>query len=115
MVVVGGGRFLMSEVPLYHTAGYGGEFRPDSGQLSVTLSAGTLYVPTVLLSGLIYGLFTSELSKKTLCVSPPESLYAIEAMDPIGPLGFEGAQHRRTPRPSVGRIRIKALRPFGSQ
>ena len=39
---------------------------------------------------------------------------------PLGPLlifalGFEGAQHRQTLRPSVDGIRSKALRPFGLQ
>ena len=29
--------------------------------------------------------------------------------DPLGPFGVECAQHRRTPRPSVERIRRKAL------
>jgi hypothetical protein len=32
----------------------------------------------------------------------------------LGPLGFDFAQHRRTPRPSVERIRRKALLPFGA-
>ena len=31
-----------------------------------------------------------------------------------GSLGFERPQHRRTPRPSVGKSHRKALRPFGS-
>ena len=34
---------------------------------------------------------------------------------PLGPLGFEGAQHRQTLSPSVDGIRSKALRPFGLQ
>ena len=34
---------------------------------------------------------------------------------PLGPLGFEGAQHRQALRPSVDGIRSKALRPFGLQ
>ena len=34
---------------------------------------------------------------------------------PLGPSGFEGAQHRQTLRPSVDGVRSKALRPFGSQ
>ena len=34
---------------------------------------------------------------------------------PLGPLGFEGAEHRQTLRPSVDAIRSKALRPFGLQ
>ena len=34
---------------------------------------------------------------------------------PLGPLGFECSQHRRTPRPSAERTRRKALLPFGSQ
>ena len=34
---------------------------------------------------------------------------------PLGPLGFERAQHRRTSRPTVDGIRSKALCPFGSQ
>ena len=34
---------------------------------------------------------------------------------PLGPLGFERAQHRQTLRPSVDGTRSKALRPFGSQ
>ena len=34
---------------------------------------------------------------------------------PLGPLGFEGAQHRQTLRPTVDGVRSKALRPFGSQ
>jgi len=33
----------------------------------------------------------------------------------LGPLGYECAQHRRTPRPSVDGTRSKALCPFGSQ
>ena len=33
----------------------------------------------------------------------------------LGPLGYECAQHRQTPRPSVDGTRSKALRPFGSQ
>ena len=32
---------------------------------------------------------------------------------PLGPLGFEGAQHRQTLCASVDGIRSKALRPFG--
>jgi hypothetical protein len=32
---------------------------------------------------------------------------------PLGPLGFEGAQHRQTLRPSVDGVRSKALHPFG--
>jgi hypothetical protein len=32
--------------------------------------------------------------------------------DPLGPLGFEGAQHRQTLRPSVDGILSKAPRPF---
>ena len=38
-----------------------------------------------------------------------------EAFNPLGLLGFEGAQHRQTLRPSIDRIRSKALRPFGLQ
>ena len=34
---------------------------------------------------------------------------------PLGPLGYECAQHRQTRRPSVDGIRSKALRPFGLQ
>ena len=34
---------------------------------------------------------------------------------PLGPLGFDFAQHRQTLRPSVVGIRSKALRPFGLQ
>jgi len=34
---------------------------------------------------------------------------------PLGPLGFEGAQHRQTLRPSVVGIHSKALHPFGVQ
>ena len=34
---------------------------------------------------------------------------------PLGPLGFEGAQHRQTLRPSVDGIRSTALRPLGVQ
>ena len=34
---------------------------------------------------------------------------------PLGPLGYEGAQHRQTLRPSVDGTRSKALRPFGLQ
>ena len=34
---------------------------------------------------------------------------------PLGPLGFDFAQHRQTLRPSVDGIRSKALRPFGLQ
>jgi len=33
---------------------------------------------------------------------------------PLGPLSFEGAQHRQILRPSVDGVRSKALRPFGS-
>ena len=33
---------------------------------------------------------------------------------PLGPLGFEGAQHRQTLRASVDGVRSKALRPFGA-
>ena len=33
--------------------------------------------------------------------------------DPLGPLGFERAQHRQTLRPTVDGSRSKALRPFG--
>ena len=33
----------------------------------------------------------------------------------FGPSGFEYSHHRRTSRPSVERIRRKALPPFGSQ
>ena len=33
----------------------------------------------------------------------------------LDPLGFEGAQHRQTLRPTVDGIRSKALRPFGLQ
>ena len=36
-------------------------------------------------------------------------------VNPLGPLGYECAQHRRTPRPSVDGTRSKALHPFGSQ
>ena len=36
-------------------------------------------------------------------------------LDPLGPLGFECAQHRPTPRHSVERIRRKAQLLFGSQ
>jgi len=32
---------------------------------------------------------------------------------PLGPLGFDFAQHRQALRPSVDRVRSKALRPFG--
>jgi hypothetical protein len=32
---------------------------------------------------------------------------------PLGPLGFEGAQRRQTLGPTVDRTRSKALRPFG--
>ena len=38
-----------------------------------------------------------------------------ELFDPLGPLGFEGAQHRQTLRPSVDGVRSKALRPFDMQ
>ena len=38
-----------------------------------------------------------------------------KAHSPLGPLGFEGAQHRQTLRPSVDGIRSKALLPFGLQ
>jgi len=37
------------------------------------------------------------------------------ALSLLAPLGFECAQHWRTPRPSVERIHRKALLPFGSQ
>jgi hypothetical protein len=33
----------------------------------------------------------------------------------LGPLGFEGAQHRQTLRPSVDGVRSTALHPFGVQ
>ena len=36
-------------------------------------------------------------------------------VSPSRPLGSECSQHRRTPRPSVGRVRRKALLPFGPQ
>ena len=39
----------------------------------------------------------------------PQPLYK----SPLGPLGFEGAQHRQTLRPSVDGVRSKAPRPFG--
>ena len=32
---------------------------------------------------------------------------------PLGPLGYEGAQHMQTLRPSVDGTRSKALRSFG--
>ena len=32
---------------------------------------------------------------------------------PLGPLGYEGAQHRQTLRPTVDGTRSKALRPLG--
>ena len=35
--------------------------------------------------------------------------------DPLGPSGFEGAQHRQTLRASVDGVRCKVLRPFGLQ
>ena len=41
--------------------------------------------------------------------------WTFTAEGPLGPLGFEGAQHRQTLRPSVDGVRSKALRPFGSQ
>ena len=34
-----------------------------------------------------------------------------EPVGPLGPLGYECAQHRQTRRPSVDGIRSKALRP----
>ena len=34
---------------------------------------------------------------------------------PSGPLGFDSAQHRRTPRPLLESVCKRALRPFGSQ
>ena len=34
---------------------------------------------------------------------------------PLGPLGFDFAQHRQTLRPSADGVRSKALRPFESQ
>jgi len=34
---------------------------------------------------------------------------------PLGPLGFDFAQHRQTLRPTVDGNRSQALRPFGSQ
>ena len=39
----------------------------------------------------------------------------IHTTSSLGPLGFEGAQHRQTLRPSVDGVRSKALRPFGLQ
>jgi len=36
---------------------------------------------------------------------------AVDQVLLLGPLGFDVAQHRRTPRPSVERIRRTALRP----
>ena len=44
-----------------------------------------------------------------------EVCVGIWALSPLGPLGFEGAQHRQTLRPSVDGVRSKALRPFGVQ
>ena len=38
-----------------------------------------------------------------------------ECLGPLGPLGFDFAQHRQTLRPSVDGVRSKALRPFRSQ
>ena len=40
---------------------------------------------------------------------------AVPALHPLGPLGFDFAQHGQTLRPSVNGIRSKALRPFGLQ
>ena len=34
-------------------------------------------------------------------------------LGPLGPLGFDFAQHRQTLRPSVDGVRSTALRPFG--
>ena len=34
-------------------------------------------------------------------------------VEPLGPLGFDFAQHRQTLRPTVDGTRSKALRPFG--
>ena len=41
--------------------------------------------------------------------------FAGAELDPLGPLGFDLAQHRETLRLSVVGIRSKALRPFGLQ
>ena len=38
-----------------------------------------------------------------------------DLMGPLGPLDFESAQHRRTPRPSVDGTHSKTLCPFRSQ
>jgi len=43
------------------------------------------------------------------------SQVVVERRPSLGPLGFECSQHRQTPRPSIERIRRKALLPFGSQ
>ena len=44
--------------------------------------------------------------------TPPNPLRQIHSA--TSTLGFEGAQHRQTLRPSVDGVRSKALRPFGS-
>ena len=44
-----------------------------------------------------------------------EKYKAASLTSPLGPLGFEGAQHRQTLRPSVDGVHSKALRPFGPQ
>ena len=42
-------------------------------------------------------------------------LHPLHRLTPLGPLGFDFAQHRQTLRPSVEGTRSKALRPFGLQ
>ena len=39
----------------------------------------------------------------------------VSKRDPLGLLGFEGAHHKQTLRPSVDGVRSNALRPFGLQ
>ena len=47
--------------------------------------------------------------------SPHVKRHPSEVCTILGPLGYEGAQHRQTLRPSVDGTRSKALRPFGLQ
>ena len=46
---------------------------------------------------------------------PPPLRLRLASLLRVDPLGFERAQHRRTPRPSLDGTRSKTLCPFGSQ
>ena len=56
-----------------------------------------------------YSVFGAALSASELAVG------VVSYERPLGPFGFDFAQHRPTLRPSVDGIRSKALRPFGLQ